>query len=156
MSVPTMSHLRCVSPRSEALETSIHHANRFVRALRALPDATVPEEAALWLEGRDAEASVFVEDVLSAWKLGEISADSAAGTIDDYLLALHSTLEAWFGPWYAPSCCGPLADARKRTGVALSLRRHDPLTDTLPDGLPTYLRAKRARVEGARRHAVVE
>jgi hypothetical protein len=111
------------------------HARRFVRALRALPDASIPDEAALWLEGRSAEVDVFAEDVLCAWKLGEVDTQDAARTIDDYLRALHSTLEAWFGPWYAPSCCGPLADVRVRARSAVHERRRDPLGDTHPDGV---------------------
>ena len=150
-----MSHLRCVPHRPESLEASVAHAERFVRALRALPDVTVIEEASLWLEGRHAEVEVFVEDVLSAWKLGEIKAESAARAIDDYLLAWHSTLEVWFGPWYAPSCCGPMADARERTIVDVRERQHDSLNDTHPDGTPSRIWAKSTVSHASPRRAIV-
>jgi hypothetical protein len=93
------------------LQVELAHARRFVTALQELGEASPPPEdaALLWLEGRAEEVAVFVVDVLRAWERGDVKTTAAARTIHDYLRSLHSTLEGWFGQWYAPSCCGPFA-----------------------------------------------
>jgi hypothetical protein len=119
------------------LQEQITHASRFARALRVLHDGVGTEDPAFfWLEGRAAEVGVFTVDVLRGWSSGELATDLAARTIGDYLQMLHATLEGWYGRWYAPSCCGPLA-ASSRSGVrARPARRPDLLADTMSDAPP--------------------
>ena len=119
------------------LQTQMFHAARFACALRVLhEDASADDPALLWLEGRAEEVTVFTSDVLAAWSAGELSTRVAEDAIDGYLHALHATLEGWYGAWYAPSCCGPLASghrsgAHRRADVAG--RRPDSLSDTVAD-----------------------
>ena len=125
-------------PRYPAiLREQIAHVGRFVRTLRMLHEAAGTSEAAfLWLEGRAEEVAVFSLDVLEAWAKGAIDTDAAARAIDDYLHALHGTLEGWYGEWYAPSCCGPLAappPSGTRRRSESRVRRVDTMTDTVVD-----------------------
>jgi hypothetical protein len=120
------------------------HAARFARALRVLhEDAAVDGATLLWLEGRADEVLVFTSDVLNAWSAGELTTTLAASAIDDYLHTLHLTLEGWYGKWYAPSCCGPLASThagglRRRSDAPR--RRPDSLADTTADSTAVDLR----------------
>jgi hypothetical protein len=126
------------------LQNQMFHAARFARALRAMhEDAAVDEVALLWLEGRADEVIVFTSDVLDAWAAGELTTSAATSAIDDYLHGLHATLEGWYGKWYAPSCCGPLASTQaggvRKRGEA-PRRRHNLLGDTMADSTVTDLR----------------
>jgi hypothetical protein len=126
------------------LQNQMFHAARFARALRVLhEDAAVDDATLLWLEGRADEVLVFTSDVLNAWSAGELTTTVAASAIDDYLSALHGTLEGWYGKWYAPSCCGPLActhagGVRRRSESPP--RRPTSLVDTMSDSTAVDLR----------------
>jgi hypothetical protein len=122
------------------LQAQVSHAGRLARTLCSLhAQATTGDAAFLWLEGRAEEVQVFTSDVLRAWSSGELPTGLAAGVIDGYLHALHVSLEGWYGQWFAPSCCGPLAlpasGVRKR-GESRPPRRADPLGDTMADAPP--------------------
>ena len=120
------------------LQAQITHAGRFARSLGVLHEKAATRDAAsLWLEGRAEEVEVFTVDVLRAWSSGELATSAAARVIEDYLRALHASLEVWYGQSYPPACCGPLAGqhesgVRTRTESALP-RRADTLLDTLSD-----------------------
>jgi hypothetical protein len=130
------------------LEAEVVHAGRFVAALRRLLEsATPPDDAAgLWLEGRPEEITVFVEDVLERWNAGALGTSAAARAIDAYLQSLHAALAVWYGQWFAPSCCGPLAAAgpeeiepppsTKKSRSQILLRRRGSADDTLTDARP--------------------
>jgi hypothetical protein len=120
------------------LEAQITHADQFARTLRRLHDDAGADDAAfLWLEGRAEEVGAFADDVVGAWLGGELTTGAAVRVINDYLHALHASLEGWYGRWYAPSCCGPLAGpppsgVRERAASRVR-RRVDSLTDTVVD-----------------------
>ncbi len=127
------------APRYPApIQFQIAHAGRFSRALRALHEDIATENVVfLWLEGRADEVEVFTVDVLRAWSAGTLGTREAARAIEDYLEDLHARLEGWYGQWYAPSCCGPLA-REYNSGVQKSAppsvpRRPDTLLDTVAD-----------------------
>ena len=142
------------------LQEQITHASRFARALRVLQEGAAPEDPAFfWLEGRSAEVGVFTVDVLRGWTSGELDTQAAASTIGDYLQTLHATLEGWYGRWYAPSCCGPLAaSAARGGGRARTARPPMSLTDTMADAPPAFYgpRAHAGSQRGATRASLSE
>ena len=120
------------------LQAQIEHADRFAGTLRLLHDDRSTDDAAfLWLEGRAEEVSAFLVDVLEEWSSGELATEVAVRAIHEYLHALHVSLEGWYGAWYAPSCCGPLAgpppSGLRKRAFSRVRRRVDTLTDTLAD-----------------------
>jgi hypothetical protein len=137
------------------LQAQVSHSHRFARALRTLEEeGPEPAEnaAVLWLEGRAEEVEVFTADVLRAWSSGELVTNVAVRVIHNYLHTLHASLGGWYGQWYAPSCCGPLASAPPPSGVRRLLpdetrvggtapRRPDTLLDTLADAPAADVRA---------------
>jgi hypothetical protein len=138
---PSPRRLAPASP--PVLQAKVSHAHRFIRTLDALHAAASVDDAPfLWLEGRAEEVRVFTDDVVRAWASGDLDVLTAARVIDDYLGALHASLETWYGRWYAPSCCGPLSQTpasgvRSRSGArSPRLAPRDPLADTF-DEAPT-------------------
>jgi hypothetical protein len=123
------------------LRVQIDHADRLARVLTTLYEgARASDPALFWLTGRAEEVAVFVLDVHAAWRGGELTTARASDAIARYLRSLHLSLESWYGPFYAPSCCGahaPESEVRRTvrpceaTGDAAAsvLPR-----DTLPDG----------------------
>jgi hypothetical protein len=140
--------MKSPAPRyPEPLQYQINHAGRFSRTLGVLRQEASVDDAAvlLWLEGRAQEVEVFAADVLRAWSSGELGTAAAARAIEEYLHELHGSMAGWYGQWYAPSCCGPLARTRDYpSGVRMQAHagppasaprvpRADTLLDTVSD-----------------------
>jgi hypothetical protein len=125
-----------VVPRYPApLAEQAAHAERFASALRALYDEVAHGDASvLWLTGRAEEVVVLVGDVLRAWGAGKLDTTSAAREIEQYLEALHASLEPWYGRWFAPSCCGPRGRCERDDSRVVPRKRIDLLVDTVTDG----------------------
>jgi len=131
-----MDRAEHVVPRYPApLAEQAAHAERFASALRALyAEAAHGDASVLWLTGRAEEVVVFVGDVLRAWGAGKRDTARAAREIEQYLEALHASIEPWYGRWYAPSCCGPWGDCERDDSLVVARKRIDPLVDTVTDG----------------------
>jgi hypothetical protein len=85
-----------IDPRSypPLLQAQVSHAHRFAYTLRTLrADASPDDVSWLWLEGRADEVAAFTSDVIRAWSSAEVTADTAARAIEDYLRSLHAPLE---------------------------------------------------------------
>ncbi|HEY2514038.1 MAG TPA: hypothetical protein VGI39_24395 [Polyangiaceae bacterium] len=127
-----------------AFAEQVAHAERFTAALEALEEAAGPEDPShVWLLGRAEEVKAYVAEVVRGWTAKELSAEEATAQIEGYVESLHGAIEPWYGRWYAPSCCGPWANARPQSGIQgtaepCSHRRpcHSYTdTDTVPYGI---------------------
>src|SRR5438552_3559841 len=134
----------------QELRRQLAHAERFARTLDLLLRRTREEDAAfVWLAGRGDEVRAFAGDVARSWMIGERSEEHACAAIESYLDALHRDLHPWFGEWYAPSCCGPVAHEPHEPHEAAPSSARSPSSGTQPvmralaPGRPAIQRAAR-------------
>ena len=122
------------------LRVQIDHADRLARVLTTLYEGARTSDPALyWLTGRAEEVAVFVLDVHQAWTRSELTTARASEMISRYLRSLHGALEAWYGPFYEPSCCAtqaPESEVRRVVPARAGGTGHSAVIarDTLPDG----------------------
>ena len=77
----------------EVLCAAVGHAARLSRALAYDEEVSTPwSHEDLVLVGRAGEIDVFVEDLLSDWRHGRLSADAAASTLARYLENVHRAM----------------------------------------------------------------